>query len=267
MTTKGLGWIPSTPDQRDQVFAAVLPRVTMPKIANVPLSHFPGVYDQGQLGSCTAQGTGAIFAFTLKQEKFHVIKPSRLFIYYNARLMRGSEAYDSGASIRDAVKSLKTYGTCLEKTWPYKIDKFSVVPSPKLYAEGLKPENTVIQYQSVPQDLNAIKSAIIQKTPIVFGFTVYDSFYSNAWPKIMPMPSLREGVLGGHCTVIVGYNDDLQCVYVRNSWGTGWKDKGYFYMPYSYVLNPRLASDFWVILSTGKAEKLKAAALKAKASK
>ncbi|MDA7573761.1 hypothetical protein N8751_00605 [bacterium] len=34
---------------------------------------------------------------------------------------------------------------------------------------------------------------------------------------------------------------------MRNSWGVNWGDQGYFYMPYKYMTNKNLCSDFWVV--------------------
>ncbi len=34
---------------------------------------------------------------------------------------------------------------------------------------------------------------------------------------------------------------------VRNSWGSGWGKGGYFTMPYAYLTDRNLASDFWTI--------------------
>ena len=85
--------------------------------------------------------------------------------------------------------------------------------------------------------------------PFVFGFTVYASFESAAVAKTgkMPMPKSGEQVVGGHAVLAVGYNNDQRVFIIRNSWGDGWGDKGYFYMPYAYLLDDNLADDLWTI--------------------
>ena len=63
----------------------------------------------------------------------------------------------------------------------------------------------------------------------------------------MVMPQANDQQLGGHAVTAVGYDDFKECFIVRNSWGEGWGDKGYFYMPYQYISHPMLAQDFWAI--------------------
>ena len=45
----------------------------------------------------------------------------------------------------------------------------------------------------------------------------------------------------------VGYDEAKQCFVIRNSWGTGWGDKGYFYLPYGFITDSNLSDDFWCI--------------------
>ncbi len=84
---------------------------------------------------------------------------------------------------------------------------------------------------------------------MVFGFSVYESFESDsvASTGVVPMPSPNEQLLGGHAVVLVGYDDTKKVWIVRNSWGTNWGQAGYFTMPYAYLTNSNLASDFWTI--------------------
>ena len=83
--------------------------------------------------------------------------------------------------------------------------------------------------------------------PFVFGIMLYESFDSDKTTKtgIVSMPLKNEKDNGGHAVLAVGYNDESQCLIVRNSWGEEWGDKGYFYLPYEYA--EKLADDFWVI--------------------
>ena len=47
--------------------------------------------------------------------------------------------------------------------------------------------------------------------------------------------------------MLVGYNQTKKMFIARNSWGTGWGDKGYFYMPFNVVTNTGMSSDYWII--------------------
>jgi C1A family cysteine protease len=237
------GWVPDLPDQRDFLYAA--PSPVQKKIpSKMDLSKkCPPVYNQGQLGSCTANAIGAAIEFDQKKR----FVPSRLFIYYNERVIEGSVASDSGAQIRDGIKSVATLGAPPEKDWPYVIGKFSEKP-PATACQAAKTD-LVTLYQRLVQDLNTMKGCLASGYPFVFGFTVYESFEGAAVAKsgIVPMPSSSEKSIGGHAVMAVGYDDASREFLVRNSWGTDWGLKGYFKIPYAYLTETNLASDFWTI--------------------
>jgi len=244
-TIQQYGWIPDLPDQRDFVYAAPAPfqRNLPPK---VDLSKkCPPVYDQGQLGSCTANAIGAAIEFDQKKKFI----PSRLFIYYNERVMEGTIASDSGAQIRDGIKSVATQGAPPEKDWPYVIAKFSEKPPTKAFTDAKA--NLVTLYQRLIQDLSTMRGCLASGYPFVFGFTVYESFEGAKVAKtgIVPMPQSDEKTVGGHAVMAVGYDDSTRQFLVRNSWGPKWGLKGYFKIPYSYLTSPQLASDFWTVRS------------------
>jgi C1A family cysteine protease len=208
----------------------------------------PGVYDQGQLGSCTANAiAGAIEFEQIKQDLKPFFTPSRLFIYYNERAMEGTVDSDSGAQIRDGIKSVSKQGDCPETEWPYDISKFKTKPPAKCYKDALKYK--VVLYQRLIQNLNQMKGCLASGYPFVFGFSVYESFEGPQVAKtgVVPMPAQGEQQLGGHAVMAVGYDDASQRFNVRNSWGTGWGIKGYFTIPYAYLTQASLASDFWTI--------------------
>lgn len=242
------GWIPDLPDNRDYSFSApaeVLAK--LPPSADLR-SQCPPVYDQGQLGSCTANAIAAAVEFDLmKQKQKPIFMPSRLFIYYNERVMEGTVASDSGAQIRDGIKCVATQGDCPEKLWPYNIGKFENKPSQSCYQNAKK--YRAVNYQRVGQDSNQLKGCLALGYPFVFGFTVYDSFESEQVAKSgnAPMPAKGEKALGGHAVMAVGYDDSKQWFLVRNSWGTNWGLQVYFTLPYDYLLNDNLSSDFWTI--------------------
>ncbi|HLZ68677.1 MAG TPA: C1 family peptidase [Dehalococcoidia bacterium] len=246
--TARYGWIPDEPDYRDYLYAAppaVL--ITLPSSADLR-PQCPPVYDQGQLGSCTANAIAGAFQFDeLKQQLAASFTPSRLFVYYNERAIEGTTGTDAGARIRDGVKSIAKQGVCPESEWPYDPAQFAKKPSAKCYRDAL--QNRAIQYQRVLQDLMQIKGCIASGFPVIFGFTVYDSFESQqvAQTGVVPLPAPTETVIGGHAVVAVGYDDASQRFIVRNSWGTGWGMQGYCTMPYAYLVQATLASDFWTV--------------------
>ena len=202
----------------------------------------PPVYDQGNLGSCTANALCAAFAYAVNN-----FAGSRLFLYYNERMLENSTSYDVGAYIHDGIKTLETHGLCAEAGWPYVPSKFAVKPPAICYKSGLL--NKVISAYNVPTDLASMKACLIAKRPFVLGFLVYSSFLTTSVVRtgVVPMPGKNESVLGGHAVLVCGYNDAKQWFIVRNSWGSGWGDKGYFYMPYAYFTNPAWTSDIWAI--------------------
>ena len=241
------GWVPDLPDQRDQLYSAPVAALkAMPPTTDLT-SECPPVYDQGQLGSCTANAIGAAFEFELGNQKLPDFMPSRLFIYYNERDMEGTVGTDSGAQIRDGIKSVAKQGVCPEPMWPYVIAKFRTKPPKPCYVEALK--HKVSLYQRLVPTLNQLKGCLASGYPFVFGFTVYDSFESPAVAKSghAPMPAPAEAVIGGHAVMAVGFDDRKQWFIVRNSWGTSWGKKGYFTLPYAYVTDPHMADDFWTI--------------------
>jgi C1A family cysteine protease len=251
------GWVRDLPDQRDHLYAAP-PQFLSALPSQVDLRpQCPPIYDQGQLGSCTANAIGAAHEFSQMKQGLPApapFGPSRLFIYYNERAIEHTTGSDSGAQIRDGMKSVAKLGVCREDpTWPYDADPFppnnklTQKPSDAAYAEALKYQ--AIQYQRVPQVLSQMKGCLAAGYPFVFGFTVYESFESQqvAQSGVVPMPHTGEQVLGGHAVLAVGYDDTQQRFIVRNSWGTSWGDKGYCHMPYLYLTDPQLASDIWTL--------------------
>lgn len=255
---KHLGWHRDLPDQRDYFYSAPLPKLkAMPSKIDLRKS-CPPVYNQGRIGSCTANAIAAAVQFDrhkAKQKPDFV--PSRLFIYYNERAIENSVHYDAGASIRDGIKSVAKQGVCPETEWPYSdiAPPNENAPFPADAPAGEKPpaacyaeakKYTANLYLRVQQSLTQLKGCLAEGYPFVFGFTVYKNWYSDP-TTVMPLPPAHDHPIGGHAVLAVGYDDAKQCFIFRNSWGTGYGAKGYFYMPYAYLTNPHLASDMWTI--------------------
>lgn len=241
---KRYGWKKDKADARD--FRMVRSMAALPSKVDLRDSD-PPVYDQGNLGSCTANAIAALYqASELKQNELPVM-PSRLFIYYNERDIEGSVSEDSGAEIRDGFKTIGAQGVCPEDQWPYLIAQFRKKPPESCYqsAKGFK----AMEYRRLDQDLNQLKASLAAGYRFAFGFSVFESFEGEAVATtgMATLPVPGEKCLGGHAVAAVGYDDTLQCFLVRNSWGPGWGLAGYFYLPYAYITDPELASDFWAI--------------------
>jgi C1A family cysteine protease len=209
------------------------------------------VYNQLALGSCTANAIAAAIEFDMMKQGLPNVMPSRLFVYYNERDMEGTVGSDSGAMIRDGIKSVNSQGICPETEWPYDISQFMVTPPAQCYQDALK--DRALSYQRVARNLDQMKGCLASGNLMIFGFTVYSSFESAsvALTGIVPMPKRSESVLGGHACVLVGYDTSKSVFYARNSWGTNWAQQGYFEMPFEYLMNKGLSSDFWTIKTIG----------------
>jgi C1A family cysteine protease len=249
----GLGWISDQPDQRDKIYLPPVETLTrLPGVKKVDLRpQSRPVFDQGQLGSCTANALSAAFDFDRVKEGKKFMTPSRLFIYWNERDIEGTVNQDAGARIRDGVKVLVKFGTPPETEWPYDIDNFTLKPSPASFKDAEKNQALVYQRIITPsQDKTRDMFACLANGyPFVAGIAVYESFESShaAQTGVIPMPSLDENLLGGHAILIVGYDYTTERFIFQNSWGTSWGDKGFGYLPFDYLTNKGLASDMWLI--------------------
>jgi C1A family cysteine protease len=275
------GWIKDEPDERDWIYHAgqdvkraekVVERDVITDFWNWLMHHIhpsppppppdnksvdlrsgcSPIVDQGELGSCTANALAGALAFLeIKdglQEQTGALDFSRLFIYYNERVIEGTVDEDSGAELRDGMKTLSqgNQGACYETTWPYIVSQFAVKPPANAYTEGV--EHEITAYYSILTHADRI-ACLDAGFPFVFGFTVYDSFESPEVEEtgVVPMPGPLDYPIGGHAVMCVGYDDSTQRYLCRNSWGTGWGMAGYFTIPYAYIDNVALASDFWTI--------------------
>jgi C1A family cysteine protease len=247
---RAFGWRPDLPDQRDYRFA-ITPGAqrTLPVAAAIPARIMPPIWDQGDLGACTAFMAGFMHETLRRKQGLPKQAPSPLFTYWATRFLEGGLAqtkWDSGATIRDAVRSLAKFGQPTDETWPYDPALFARRPPAKAWAEGEKRQ--VLTYQRVTS-LDGIRAAIVDECPVGFGYMVYESHETQAVARTgrVPMPGLNEAVLGGHACSFVAYDDTKRLLKFRNQWTAQWGDKGYGYLPYEFVTNPELCTDWWII--------------------
>lgn len=244
-TKRSYGWKPDIPDFRDFRYGAISKAVALPAKVDLRKTCSP-VEDQGQLGSCVGNSVVGCLEFLQKKNTESVTDLSRLFAYYNARLLDNTTQLDCGAYIRSGIKGLAKYGVCTETQWPYIISKFAKKPTTKCYTAAKK--KALISYHRI-ENLNDMLSCLADGYPFVFGFAVYDYFESATMARtgILKMPTANEQMLGGHAVMAVGYDQTKKRILVRNSWGVNWGLKGYFWMPYDYINSRDLADDMWTI--------------------
>lgn len=260
---KGYGWKPGLPDVRDWVQPFAAAKVP-DSVDLVSTGKFPPIWDQGQLGSCVAHGVPRLYVYDSGDASF---EPARLFVYYNGRVIEGTVDYDSGLTIADGIKALNRQGAPPEDDWPYDVERFADKPPTKAYDDGKLRE--AVKYARVSQTDAAMRACLAAELPFAIGFTVYDSFESDATAAsgVVAMPGRSEQVLGGHCMAIVGYMPgadvadalrsdgldvgavDTSATYYKaaNSWSENWGHAGYCYMPSAYLRSKSLASDFWTV--------------------
>ncbi|CBE67953.1 MAG: cysteine protease [Candidatus Methylomirabilis oxygeniifera] len=222
------------------------------------------IEDQGALGSCTANaGVGIVEYFEYRAFGRH-LDASRLFLYKATRNLMHLTG-DTGAFLRTTMGALVLFGVPPEEYWLYTVADFDKEPTAFCYAFAQNYQ--AIQYYrldppgtSKPTLLTRIKTNLAGGLPSMFGFTVYTSISQAAGNGKIPFPTAGEKVAGGHAIVAVGYDDALKikntnpggaattgALLIRNSWGTGWGDQGYGWLPYDYVLKG-LAVDWWSLL-------------------
>lgn len=237
-------WRRDLPDFRDFHYGAHIGARTAASLpGKVDLRpQCPPVADQGELGSCTAFAVLGALEYLYRPDGAATF--SKLFTYYNERLLEHTVSYDSGATLRDGIKTLSKQGACAEDLWPYDIAKFRRKPPQTCYdaAQASK----ISGYYRI-NSLLELKSSLADGFPVAFGLSCFESFISATVEStgVVPYPDRKEAFVGGHATVAVGYDAAQDVVICRNSWGPSWGQAGYYTMPYAYVKNPNLASDFW----------------------
>ena len=250
---RGFGWKRDRLDWRDHQLTPhpeIVRRVALPARCDLRGPFMPPVYDQGQIGSCVCNASVAAVDFERKKQGEAFLLPSRLWLYYVIRQIEGTPAYDdAGCEIRDAIKVLNRVGVPPETDWPYDVSRFMQAPPTSAYADA--GEHKTLLYSRVTQAEYFLKHCLaILGSPILFGISCFSALESDSVASngALPMPSAGEAPLGGHAIMLVGYDDASKRFFWRNSWGDNWGNQGYGTIPYAYVTNPDLASDFWTIL-------------------
>jgi C1A family cysteine protease len=202
------------------------------------------IFEQGRLGSCSAEATVGAYELLLKKEapeRFEKLSP--LFVYYNSRLIEGDTNTDAGAYIRNAVKSIDKFGVCKESLWPYYIDDFKLPPGIECYTDATA--RKIKNYYRL-DGIRDILSALNSGYPIVFGMQVYRQFalIELHGENTVKLPSDSEEPVGAHAMCLVGYDLPKKLLLARNSFGPYWGQNGHCWIPFEFVAEHFL--DQWI---------------------
>jgi C1A family cysteine protease len=271
----GMGWIPDYPDFRDyteetEEVKSVIGMARVSKGKSPPVSvdlreWCSPIEDQGALGSCTAHaGVGVIEYYERKSFGRH-IDASRLFLYKVARNLMKMKG-DTGAYLRTTMGAMVLFGVPPEEYWPYGEDEKEFDKEPPAFCYAFAQNYQTVKYfrhdppgSKADEVLGKVKAYLMKGHPAMFGFTVYNSIEQAGSTGKIPFPSPKEKIEGGHAIIAVGYDDKMKiknkyektettgALLIRNSWGKGWGEGGYGWLPYEYVLRG-LAEDFWSVL-------------------
>lgn len=252
-----LNWKPAVKDPRRKLFVPRTLSATDDQFPPLPnrvdlRGGFQPVYDQGNIGSCTANALAALFSFQAYDQQLNVFTPSRLFIYWNERNMEGTITTDAGAFLSDGIKVLNTLGTCSEDSWPYIEMRYQDRPSDEAFEAAKK--NTALEFQSIPSnDTYAMCACLADGYPFVCGIPLFRSFQTEyvAHTGDVSMPTDFDEYIGGHAICVVGYDGEEEKFLCRNSWSERWGMKGYFTVPFEYLKSS--ASDIWTIRKVAQA--------------
>ena len=198
------------------------------------------VESQGRLGSCTANAAVSMYEMLMKHEKNYALNLSRLFVYYNSRLLEQTVSTDTGAYLSDVIRALKMYGLCAEVLWPYQVENFAVKPTVDCYEDGRK--RTIKDYYKL-SGVTDMLDALNNNRLVAIGLEVFEDFKELAAPYTVDLPKDNQLPEGGHAMFLVGYDRDRRVFLAKNSFGTYWADQGYCWITFDYA--DKYVVDMW----------------------
>lgn len=245
MLTRSFGWRrPTTPHRGTRLALSPADLDGLPAAVDLRPG-MPAVYDQGALGSCTAQAIAGALEYLGRREGLSTDTPSRLALYFDGRAARGHVLEDDGAILVDVVTAASLRGFASESAWPYDVTRFAA-PPPAHYRETAL-HTRLVNAEALAHDLGTLLSTLASGYPVAFGAEVYESFETVDTGGVVPLPSSDERELGGHAMLVVGYDRPAGYFLVRNSWGESFGTHGHVWMPFDYLLDATLCGELFAL--------------------
>jgi len=243
----GMKWSPK--DHRDVVYGVAAPQeVSLPVRTNNKALVDWEAYSQAKTSSCTSHAAVGLNRFVNKREGLPATLPSRLFHYWVERRYEGTLAKDEGATIRSSMRVLANIGVCPEEDFPFVKENLWNHPSDHCFKDAV--QNMVKQYIRIDKTPYNLKQSLVDGYPFVFGMQIYSSFENDSVAKtgIVPYPVRSDKIVGGHAILCLDYDDEKDWYVIMNSWGKGWGDNGFCYIPQP-VMHSALCDDCFSIRS------------------
>lgn len=216
---------------------------------------FAKIKDQGQLGTCSVFSIVSIYEYILKKTKREHDLSER-FVYYNV-LKESGIIEDTGSSLYGVVESITKYGVCAEGLCKYDLKEYNITPSKEAYEDAAT--HKIKTAKNVKINHKDITSALSEGYPVTISLKIFDSF-GNQSKGFVYRPTeeeIKENNYGNHAMVICGYSEEDKVYIVRNSWGKGFGDNGYCYIPFSYIEDSSLANSACIITAINEGEDIK----------
>lgn len=249
-----LNYIPSAYDPRDYRYEKLIGAAAEKPVSIDYRSQLPPVFDQEDRGTCVACAAAwTLKAYEeIKQEDFPEQGLSASFLYSMCKENDGLPCLE-GTQPKVAMQILRKYGICPEIVMPYSaLVDLSAPKVPQVTGTALE---TAVEYKIKTyaqicstsdtdrgQVIEVIREALKNEGPFMMAMMICENFKPDDEYEL-PLP---EGdLLGGHAVGIAGDLPDRECLILRNSWGTGWGENGYAYLPYTWLDNKIFGS--WAV--------------------
>ncbi|MES2716206.1 MAG: C1 family peptidase [Pseudomonadota bacterium] len=229
---------------------------TAAAVANIDLrAAWWKVGDQGNTGSCVGWGTADAVLRWHFVKAGRLAKTERLSTRYIWMASKETDQYTTrptsfvesdGTWLTAALGIAQKFGVVTDKVLPFKLGGQSQMytgSANTFYA--LAAQRRIASYFNLGRDLAKWRHWLATQGPILTRLDVDDAFMQATSAKGRLDSYTAHSGLGGHCVALVGYVNGR--FIVRNSWGTGWGDKGFAHAADSYA-QPAFTEAFGVVL-------------------